>query len=557
MLPHLLSLASLLLGASATSCKTSPSDASWPTTAQWSSLNSTVSGRLLSTIPIASVCHHGPLGSYNSTACAALQAAWSSAWTHQSHPSSIMSPLFTNRTCLPSTPSTGAEGECTLGYYPAYVLNVSSVADVQAGVNFARAHDLRLVVKNTGHDFFGKSTGRDALSLWTHWLRSIEFESYSGVPAVRVGAGVSTVSVYEAAAAVGRVVVGGEQPSVGFAGGYVAGGGHSPLTSRYGMAADQVLEMTVVTADGVVRRCARDENGELFWALRGGGGGVFAVVVEVVVKTHADGMVTTMPLQFATEDTEAFWAAVRQFFALTPRLGALGVYSYNNIMPGSFSSTPVLAPNMSAAGLYTELAPLYATLREHNITYSANATEYPRFLDAWRNSFPTEVAGIMSGSVSRLVPTAVLTNSTTLDTFMDAYRAATDELYYFAVFGISPPPGSEGEQGNAVNPAWRRAGMHILAGYLIPENSTEHQVVKQRDWANEVFQPVRDATKGAGCYQSEAALTEPDWQTAFHGTNYERLLQVKHTWDPTGLFYATKGVGSEEWEVEDGRLCQV
>jgi FAD/FMN-containing dehydrogenase len=138
---------------------------------------------------------------------------------------------------------------CSMGGYPTYVVNASNVAQIQLAVNFARNLNLRLVVKNTGHDFNGKASGKGALSIWTHWLKDTKFYSkykatngYVG-PAIKVGAGVQVWEAYEFAKANGVTVVGGEAVTVGLGGGYTAGGGHSPLSSMYGMAADQVLSM--------------------------------------------------------------------------------------------------------------------------------------------------------------------------------------------------------------------------------------------------------------------------------------------------------------------------
>ncbi|KAF4986969.1 hypothetical protein F66182_16787, partial [Fusarium sp. NRRL 66182] len=169
-------------------------------------------------------------------------------------PTSIMWPLFQGRTCLPT--SYNITGTCTLGGYPSYAVNASNVAQIQLAVNFARNLNLRLVVKNTGHDFNGKSSGAGALSIWTHHLKSLSYipeysdSTYSG-PAVKMGAGIQAYEVYEFANAYGISVVGGEGKTVGVAGGYFLGGGHSPLGSVYGLAADQVVAMEVVLPNGV------------------------------------------------------------------------------------------------------------------------------------------------------------------------------------------------------------------------------------------------------------------------------------------------------------------
>ena len=102
-----------------------------------------------------------------------------------------------------------------MGGYPAYAVAVKSVAQLQLAINFARTLNLRVVVKNTGHDFAGKSTGMGALSIWTHNLKDIQFlknykyAGYSG-PAFKLGSGVQAFEIYEAANANGVTVVGGE-----------------------------------------------------------------------------------------------------------------------------------------------------------------------------------------------------------------------------------------------------------------------------------------------------------------------------------------------------------
>ena len=105
---------------------------------------------------------------------------------------------------------------CEQGGYPTYAVNVSTVAQIQLAVNFARNANLRLVVKNTGHDFNGKASGKGALSIWTHWLKDKEFlpnfkadNGYSG-PAIKVGAGIQVFEAYEFAKANSVTVVGGE-----------------------------------------------------------------------------------------------------------------------------------------------------------------------------------------------------------------------------------------------------------------------------------------------------------------------------------------------------------
>lgn len=129
------------------------------------------------------------------------------------------------------------------------------MAQIQLAVNFARNQNLRLVIKNTGHDFAGKSSGGSALSIWTHHLKTISYlpsynsSTYSG-KALKIGSGAQAIDIYLAAKENGVTVVGGEGQTVGVSGGYIQGGGHSPLAGIYGLAADSALEFDVITADG-------------------------------------------------------------------------------------------------------------------------------------------------------------------------------------------------------------------------------------------------------------------------------------------------------------------
>ena len=138
----------------------------------------------------------------------------------------------------------------------------------------------RFVARNTGHDFLGKSVGAGALGLWTHHLKGIEFfpsftnGDYSG-RAAKFGAGVQSFEVYDFAASVNATFVAPGGTTVGVFGGYMQGGGHSVVSSRYGLAADQVLSMEVVTADGQFVTVSARSHPDLFWAIRGGGGSEF------------------------------------------------------------------------------------------------------------------------------------------------------------------------------------------------------------------------------------------------------------------------------------------
>lgn len=195
-------------------CRYTPSDGKWPSTKAWQNLAKQLSADnvLLKPTPQAAVCYPG--AAEDKAKCQELTNNWGNSYAQTNDPIEVLSPIYQGLTCTP--PSVYNSGNCTQGGYPTYVINTKTVLDIQLGINFARNNGLRLVVKNTGHDFMGKSAGASALSLWTHGLKDLQFISayddgkgYKG-PAIKAGAGVQAFELYKFAKGQGVVAVAGE-----------------------------------------------------------------------------------------------------------------------------------------------------------------------------------------------------------------------------------------------------------------------------------------------------------------------------------------------------------
>lgn len=160
-------------------CRYLPGDDQWPDNAQWAALNQSLGGRLIATVPQASVCHNIPYLHYDRAACQALASTWDSAqtlyvdllisgfgngpqehkivadnaiagrWKSLPHPAEIINPFFQNQSCDPFTPYSQ---KCDLGNYAVYSINVTGPEDVARGIQFAKTNNVRLVIKNTGHE---------------------------------------------------------------------------------------------------------------------------------------------------------------------------------------------------------------------------------------------------------------------------------------------------------------------------------------------------------------------------------------------------------------------
>lgn len=121
---------------------------------------------------------------------------------------------------------------------------ISSPDDASKAIAFAKKQNIKLVIKNTGHEYLGRGVAPDSLMLWTHNLQSTTYQdNFRGKNAVILGAGVDADQAYSFAGKNGKTITLGAYGSVGVAGGFAQGGGHGPLQPTYGLAVDNLLQV--------------------------------------------------------------------------------------------------------------------------------------------------------------------------------------------------------------------------------------------------------------------------------------------------------------------------
>lgn len=153
------------------SCKCLPWEPCWPSTESWAILNSTVSDQLIATHPAAYACHDPHC---DSAACQKIQEGYYHNWWRQTQPGALQQTNWEvsgDRDCL----GLNRTAPCYQAALPLYTVNATTIEHVQETVNFAVKHNIRLVIKNTGYDYLGRSIGASSLSLWVFYNKSITF----------------------------------------------------------------------------------------------------------------------------------------------------------------------------------------------------------------------------------------------------------------------------------------------------------------------------------------------------------------------------------------------
>ncbi|KAK6596789.1 FAD binding domain protein [Botrytis cinerea] len=424
--------------------------------------------------------------------------------TSETDPVNIMSPYWLNNSCSPFLGS-NTSSICALGNLASFALNVSSASDVIAALKFARENNIRLTIKNTGHDFLGRSTG--------------------------------------AAQKHGYRAVGGSCSGVGLAGGYTQGGGHGPLIGAYGVAADQVLEWEVVTATGQHLLVSPTHHADLYWALSGGGGGNFAVVLSMKVRVYDDGPVAGAAFSFENANSTAYWIAVGAWLQTLLQMDAIeDLTTVSTITAERFLLNFALLPDVTTTAIIdTALKPFFNRLEDLDIT-----------LD---NGYAAETSNTSIGG--RNIPRSTVQDNATLPALISAFHDITDEGGTIFLTAANITHGNY--TPNAVLPTWRDALFAVAFLKPLAENAELHDIRNTQAQLNSWQEKLRAVTPGGGSYANEATWNNPYWKYDYYGSNYKSLLEVKKKYDPEFLFWANAAVGSDlYWKLDgNGALCRI
>jgi len=565
--------------------RTRPGDPSWPSATRWAELDRRVDGRLVEVHSPLADCVAKPDGQ----ACRDLFA-------HLKNPYYIHDQVGLTQTC---------GWVDAWSYAPSvYAVVARTATHVAAAVDFARAHNLRLVVKGGGHSYQGTSNAPDSLLVWTRDMADVVMHdafvargcerSAQAVPAVSVGAGAIWMHVYDAVSAAGnRYVQGGGCATVGVAG-LVQSGGFGSFSKNFGTAAGGLVEAEVVTADGVVRVVNACREPDLFWALRGGGGGTFGIVTRVTLRTH------TLPDSFGGVSATIQATSDASFRELIGRFVAFYREHLFNAHWGEvvdFTGDNRLRVGMVFQGLTQQQAteawePFIASVRESPdrfvmaappavIAIPARRFWDPSFLLKYGGAFVVaderpgasprdlfwradqgQVGQYLYGYTSAWLPESLLSQANrahVADALFVATRHWTISLHF--------NKGLAGARETAIADALRTAmNPQVLHAFALAISGAEgppaHPSIRghapdvargraERRRIDAAMSALRRVAPDAGSYVAESDYFADGWQRAYWGENHARLRTIKARYDPHGLFVVHHGVGSEDWS-QDG-----
>ncbi|XP_024523703.1 uncharacterized FAD-linked oxidoreductase ARB_02478 [Selaginella moellendorffii] len=344
--------------------------------------------------------------------------------------------------------------------------------------------------------------------------------------------------------------------SLSAAGGFVQGGGHGPLSRTFGYAVDNTLELKVVTADGRVRVANQCQNPELFWALKGGGGGTFGVVVSTTYRTFPElklGYLHTLFIA-ASSSPSSHRDLVAKFVEVTPSMDEARLAGYFYIYTSLVIISFVL-PNGTVAEAQAAFAPLvsYVDKNPELLVINNTVTSHDTFVQ-WQDGvlcavnpvLCTDATGTSGLFATRFMPKKIFQESPAVLT--DTLMRVLFERNFSPIFGLFVFGGAASSvqgRNNALSAVWREALWHVLIVRTWNESTSveeRYQFSRSLTSANGLF---RSITPGGGCYKNEGDYFEPYWEESFFGEKYSTLKAIKESVDPTGLFLCWKCVGSE------------
>jgi FAD/FMN-containing dehydrogenase len=416
---------------------------------------------------------------------------------------------------------------------PALILRAVGVADVLAAVQFARSQDLELAVRGGGHSLPGFSTSDGGMVLDLGRMKGIRIDPVRQRAVAE--AGVTWREFDHETQAFGLAVTGGLVSSTGVAG-FTLGGGIGWLMRRYGLTCDNLIAADVVTADGRLVRASADENPDLFWGLRGGGGN-FGVVTSFEFQLHRVGpTVLAGPIFYPGDQAAEVLSGYRDYASTLPddmtTLANLASAPPLPFLPPDVHGKPIVVVVGVYAGSPDDGMDLAAPLRRLGTPIADLLGPMP-YATIQSLLDPLYAAGARNFFKSGYLANMPDDSIETLTRFQLAAPSPSSEIHLHQ-FGGAVARVADGETAFGSRSApWV---VNTVARWTDP--STDDV---QMAWARDLYAALEPYC-ASGTYVNFLSAGDDRVREAYGPEKYERLARLKENWDPTNLFRLNQNV---------------
>ncbi len=419
--------------------------------------------------------------------------------------------------------------------YPAAIAQCVNVADVMAAVNFARENQLSLAIRSGGHSVPGLGTCDDGLVVDLSPMKGVRVSP--AAKTVRVEGGCTWGDVDHATHAFDLAVPGGLVSTTGV-GGLTLGGGLGHLTRTCGLTIDNLLEVDMVLADGRLVTASADENSDLFWAVRGGGGN-FGVVTSFMFRLHSIGTVYAGPMLWPLDQAVEIMRFYRDYIVAAPE-------EMNGWF--AFLTVPPVAPFPEILHLKPMCGIVWC--------YAGSAEKANEAFDQIRNFNPPtlDLVGSMpypmlQGMFDALLPKglqwywcAEWINDLNDAAIAEHFRYGTQlptTLSAMHLYPISGVPKRVSKNDTAFS--YRDANWGMVIASTSPDPADNERMIS---WAKAYSKALRPFTAG-GAYINMIMNEGEERVKAAYRDNYQRLAAIKAKYDPTNLFHVNQNIRPE------------
>ena len=415
---------------------------------------------------------------------------------------------------------------------PRFIARCADVADVIGAVNFSRENSLTIAIRGGGHSGPGLGVCDDGLVVDLSLIKYTRVDTKART--VQVGAGCTWGDVDHATHTFGLATPSGVVSTTGV-GGLTLGGGHGYLTRKYGLTIDNLLGVDIVLADGEFVSASIDENEDLFWAVRGGGGN-FGVVTEFRFKLHPVHTINGGPTLWRREQTAEVMQWYREFMRKAPE-DLYGFFAILTVPPGPpFPDDLHLQKMCGIVWCYTgpaeEVDKIFQPIKDFGSPafYGINSMPYPTLQGAFDALYPPGLQWYWKGDfVNELSDEAI-----DIDVKY-AYKMPTmlSTMHYYPIDG-------QPQQVGPGDTAWayRQANWSKVIVGVDPDPRNAESITA---WASEYWEAQRPNSE-SGAYVNFMMDEGEDRVRATYGANYGRLATIKKIYDPTNLFRVNQNI---------------